>query len=176
FLDAWSLARIDHDEGLEVENVLEVAHGDVEQVADAAGQTLEEPDVRAGRRELDMAEALAADFAQGDFDAALVANHAAMLHALVFAAQAFPVRDRTENLGAEQAIALGLEGAVIDRLRLGDFTVRPGADFFRTRQADANGIKIRDLTGAIIRARTIQGRTSRPDSLGTTSIRRASNH
>jgi hypothetical protein len=48
-----------------------------------------------------MAEAFTADFRQGDFDAALVADDAAVLHALVLAAQAFPVRDRTENFGAE---------------------------------------------------------------------------
>ncbi len=93
---------------------------------------------------------LAAHFTQSDFHAALVANHAAVLHALVLAAQTFPVRHRTENLGAEQAIALGLEGAVIDGFRLGHLAVRPRANFLGTRQADANGIKIRDLTGAII--------------------------
>ena len=151
-----------HDEGLEVKNVLEIAHGDVQQVADAAGQALEEPHVRAGRSQLDVAEALAADLAERDFHAALVADDAAVLHALVLAAQAFPVGDRAENLGAEQAVALRLEGAVVDGFRLGDFAMRPGPDFFRTRQADANGIEIRNLTGAIIRADTIQGLSSLP--------------
>ena len=91
-----------------------------------------------------MAQPLAAHFAERDFDAALIADDAAMLHALVLAAQAFPIRHGAEDLGAEQAVALGLEGAVVDRLRLGDFAVRPGANFFRTRQTDANGIEIRD--------------------------------
>src|SRR5208283_3474550 len=136
---------VDNDEGFEVQNALEVTHGDVQQVADAAGQTLEEPDVRAGRSQLNVAEALAADLAQGDFDA-------------VLAAQTFPVRDRTENFGAEQAVPLGLEGAVVDGLRLGDFSVGPGTDLFRTRQANANGIEVRNQTGAIIRAAAIQGR------------------
>src|SRR6267142_3627157 len=105
-----------------------------------------------------MAEALAADFAERDFDAALVADDSAVLHALVLAAQAFPVRHRTENFGAEQAVAFRLERAVVDGLRLGDFTVRPGTNFFRTRQTDANGIEVRDQTGAIIWAAAIQGR------------------
>jgi len=70
-----------------------------------------------------VAKTLTADLRQGDFDAALVADDAAVLHALVLAAQAFPVRDRTEDFGAEQAVTLGLEGAVVDGLRLGDFTV-----------------------------------------------------
>src|ERR1700682_3877820 len=65
-----------------------------------------------------------------------------MLHALVLAAETFPVGDRAENAGAEQAIALRLEGAVVDGFRLGHFTMRPASDLFRGRQADANGIKI----------------------------------
>jgi len=39
---------IHDDEGLEVQDALEVAHGNVQQIADAAGQALKEPHVRAG--------------------------------------------------------------------------------------------------------------------------------
>jgi len=104
-----------------------------------------------------MAKAFAADFRQSDFDAALIANDAAMLHALVLAAQALPIGDGAKNLGAEKTVTFGLEGAVVDGLGLGDFTVRPGANFFRTRQRDADGIEICDQAGAIIRAAAIQG-------------------
>ena len=144
FLDARNIARIDDDVAFEVQNALEVAHGNIQQVADARGQALEEPDVRAGRSQFDVAEAFAADFAEGDFDAALVADHAAMLHALVLAAEAFPVGDRAENFGAEQAVPFGLKGAVVNGLRLGDFAVGPRADFFRTCKADPDGIEIGD--------------------------------
>jgi hypothetical protein len=102
-LEAGNFAGIDDDERFEVKNALEVAHGDVQQVADAAGQALEEPHVRAGRSQLDVAEAFTANLAERDFHAALVADHAAVLHALVLAAQALPVGDRAENLGAEQS-------------------------------------------------------------------------
>ena len=119
------VAWIDDNVGLEVEDSFELTQADVEQVADAAGQALEEPDVRAGAGELDVAEALAADFARGDFDAALVADDAAVLHALVLAAEALPVGDGAEDAGAEEAVALGLEGAVVDGLGLGDFAMRP---------------------------------------------------
>ena len=85
-------AGIDDDVGFEIENALELAQRDIEQVADAARQALEEPDVRAGAGQLDMSQALAADARQRDFDAALVADDAAVLHALVLAAQALPVR------------------------------------------------------------------------------------
>src|SRR5258708_11147223 len=113
--------------------------------------------VRAGRSQLDVAEAFTANLGQGDFDAALVADHTAMLHALVLAAEAFPVGDRAKNLGAEQTVPLGLKGAVVDGFRLGDFAVGPGTDFLRAGQADANGIKISDQTCAIIGAAAIQG-------------------
>src|SRR5208337_4641750 len=34
------------------------------------------------------------------------------------------------------------KGAVVDGFRLGHFAMRPAPDFFRGRQADANGIEI----------------------------------
>src|SRR5215472_2522667 len=148
---------IHNDERLKVEDALEVAHGNVQQVADAAGQALEEPHVRAGRRQLDVAEALTADLAERHLHAALVANHSTVLHPLVLTAQTLPVGDGAENLRAKQAVPLRLEGAVVDGLRLGDFAVRPRANFFRTCQTDADGIEISNQAGAIIRAATIQG-------------------
>ncbi len=120
-------------------------------------QALEEPHVRAGRSQLDMPKALTAHLAERYFHTALVADHAAVLHALVLAAQTFPVRHRTEDFRAEQAIAFRLERAVVDGLRLGDFAVRPGTDFLRTSQTDTNGIEIGDQTSAVIRAAAIQG-------------------
>ena len=48
-----------------------------------------------------------------------------MLHALVLAAEAFPIGYWAEDAGAEQSVALGLEGAVVDGLGFGDFAVRP---------------------------------------------------
>src|SRR5205823_479495 len=80
---ASAVAGLDDDIGFEIEHALQLAEGDVEQVADAAGQALEEPDMRAGTGQLDVAQALAADARQRHFDAALIADHAAVLHALV---------------------------------------------------------------------------------------------
>src|SRR5438270_1348884 len=105
--------------------------------------------MRAWRSQLNVAQPLTANFGQCDFNAALVADHAAMFHSFVFAAQAFPVRYRTENAGAEQAVALRLEGAVIDGFRLGHFAVRPAANFFRRGQADSYGIKISNRVAQI---------------------------
>src|ERR1019366_2771556 len=105
---------------------------------------LEEPHMRAGRRQFNVAEALTADLREGHLYAALVADHAAVLHALVLAAETLPVGYRPENAGAEQTIALRLEGAVVDGLRLGDFAVRPTADLFGRSQADADSVEVGD--------------------------------
>ena len=55
-----------------------------------------------------MAHAFAAHLGQGYLDAALLTDDTAVLHALVLAAKAFIVLDRTKNPGTEQPIALGL--------------------------------------------------------------------
>ena len=70
------LAGIDDDVGLEVEDAFEIAQRDVEQVADAARQPLEEPHVADRRRQRDVSQPLAADLRLRHFDAALVADHA----------------------------------------------------------------------------------------------------
>src|SRR5687768_5029532 len=95
-----------------------------------------------------MAHALATHLGQRDFHAALLANDAAVLQALVLAAQALVVLDRPEDLRAEQAVALGLERAVVDRLGLLDLAVRPRADLLRRREPDADRVEflfLRDL-------------------------------
>src|SRR5204863_9674980 len=77
-----SVTRIDGDIRLEVKNALEFAQGHIQEVANAARETLEKPDMGAGARKLDMAEAFAPDFGQRDFHTAFVANDAAVFHAL----------------------------------------------------------------------------------------------
>src|SRR5256885_13344962 len=90
------------------------------------------------RGELDVAHALAAHARQRHLDAALLADDALVLHALVLAAQALVVLDRPEDTRAEQPVALGLEGAVVDRLRLLDLAVRPRENLLRARDRDAD--------------------------------------
>ena len=87
--------------------------------------------MRDRRGERDVAHALAAHLGLDDLDAALLADDAAVLHALVLAAVALVVLHRPEDLRAEQAIALRLERAVVDRLGLLDLAVRPLADLLR---------------------------------------------
>ena len=94
------------------------------------------------RGKLDMAHALAPDLGERHLDAALLADDALVLHALVLAAQALVVLHRAEDARAEQAVALRLEGAVVDRLRLLDLPIGPGQNFLRARNADANLVEI----------------------------------
>src|SRR5262249_15812718 len=132
---------IDHDVGLEVEHLLELLQRHVEERADARRQALQEPDVRDGRREVDVAHALAAHLGLDHLDAARLAHHGTVPHGLVLAGVALVVLGRPEDLGAEEAVTLGLEGAVVDGLRLLHLAVRPRPDLLRRGQRDANGVE-----------------------------------
>jgi hypothetical protein len=77
-----------------------------------------------------------------NLNAAFFAYYAAMLQALVLAAQALVVLDRAEDLRAEQAITLRLERAVVDRLGFFDFAERPRPNHVGRRQANANRIEV----------------------------------
>src|SRR5205823_3488433 len=128
----------EHHVTLEIENALERLERHVEQEPDPRRQRLEEPDVGDRRRELDVPHALAPHARERDLDRALLADDALVLHALVLAAQALVVLDRTEDARTEQAVALGLEGPIVDGLRLLDLTVGPRQNLFRARNRDAD--------------------------------------
>src|SRR5215831_18763800 len=98
--------------------------------------------MRARAGQLDVAQAFPPYLGLGDFDAALIANDAAMLHPLVLATQALPIGYRAEDLCTEQAVALGLECSVINRFGLGDLAVRPRQDFLRRCQGDPDSLEI----------------------------------
>ena len=94
-----------------------------------------------GAGQLDMAHAVAAHFLHRHFDAALLADDALVLHALVLAAQAFVILHRPEDAGAEQPVPLRLEGAVIDGLGLFDLAMAPAQDLVRAGQRDADTVE-----------------------------------
>ena len=137
-------ARINHYIGFEVEDPFQFPEGDVEEVADARRKALKKPDVRAGAGKLDVAEAFPANTGERHFDAALVADHTAVLHPLVLTAETLPVSYRAKDAGAEQAVPFRLEGPVVDGFRLGYFAVAPAANLLWRGQRDTDGIKIRD--------------------------------
>ena len=129
----------------EIDHLLELARRHVEQDADARRHALEIPNVRDGRGQLDVAHALAAHFGARDLDAAAVADHPLEADALVLAAVAFPVFGGPEDLLAEKTVALGLQRAVVDRLRLFDFAERPRTNLFRRREANAHRVEVVDV-------------------------------
>ena len=136
------VARIDDHIGFEIQNTLELAHRHIQEQSDARRQAFEEPDVGNRCGELDVAHTLTADLGLGDLDAALVTHDAAILHPLVLSAQALPVGHRAEDLGAEQAVTLGLERPVVDGLRLADLAVGPRPDLLGARQTQPNRVEI----------------------------------
>ena len=138
-------AGVGDHEGFEIEHPLDVPQGHVQQQADAGGQGFQEPDMSHRAGQFDVAHALAAHLGQGHLDAALLADHAAMLEALVFAALTFEVFHRAEDLGAEQPVPLRLEGAVVDGFRLFHLAEGPGFDHFRRGEADPDGFEILGL-------------------------------
>src|SRR5205085_9469101 len=133
------------DRGREVQDLLQLARRDVEQVADAARHALEEPDVRHRRGEVDMPHALAAHLLPGHLDAAALADDALVADALVLAAVALPVLRRTEDALAEKPVALRLERAVVDGLGLRYLARGPVADLLRRGEADPDCIEIIDV-------------------------------
>ena len=136
--------------GREVDDLLEVLRRDVQQVAQSGRHPLEEPDVGHRSGELDVAHALTTHTALGDFHAAAFADDALEAHALVLAAGAFPVAGRSEDLLAEQAVFLRLQGTVVDGLRLLDLAVAPVTDVVGGGQSDPQFVKFVDVQHSIV--------------------------
>ena len=139
-------ARVDDNVALEVEHALDIAQGHVHQQANTGRQGLQEPDVGNRRSQFDVSHALTTDLGQRDFDAALLADDATVLQALVLAAQALVVFDWAKDLGAEQTVTLRLERTVVDGFRLFYFTERPRTDHLRRGQSNTDGVELFDLT------------------------------
>ena len=134
-------AGLDDDVVFEVKDALQILERHVQDQADAAGQRLQEPDMGDRRGQLDMAHAVAAHLLHRDFHAALFADDALVLHALVLAAQALIVLHRPEDAGAEQPVPFRLEGAVVDGLRLLDLAMAPAQDLIRAGQRNLDAVE-----------------------------------
>src|SRR5207253_6089332 len=126
-------------------DLLELARSDVEQVADPAGHALEEPDVADRGGEVDVTHPLAAQLLPRHLDAAALADDSLVADALVLAAVALPVARRSEDALAEEAVALRLQRAVVDRLGLRYLTRGPVANLLRGRETNPNRVEIIDV-------------------------------
>src|SRR4029077_525657 len=131
--------------GGEVDDLLQVLRRQVEQVAETARHTLEVPDVRDRRGQLDVPHPLTTHLGASDLDAAALADDALEADALVLAAVALPVPGGAEDLLAEEPVLLRLEGAVVDGLGLLHLTVRPLTDVVSGGKADTQLVEEVDV-------------------------------
>jgi hypothetical protein len=92
-----------------------------------------------------VAHALTPNLLPRHLDAAALADDALVADTLVLAAIALPVLRRTEDAFAEETVALRLERAVVDRLRLRYLAGGPVADLLAGRKPDANGVEFVDV-------------------------------
>ncbi len=88
--------------------------------------------------QLDVAHALAAHLLFSHLHTTAVADDTLVTDTLVLAAMALEILDRTENLLTEQAIALGLVGAVVDGFGLEHLTARLLLDFLGRSKTDGD--------------------------------------
>ena len=144
------LAGIGDDIVGEVQHLLQDAGADVQQQAHPGGDALEIPDVGDGGGQLDVAHALTAHLGTGDLHAAAVADLALVADLLVLAAVALPVLGGSEDALAEQAVPLGLQGAVVDGLGLLHLAVGPGEDLLGRGHADLDRVKGNVVAGIVI--------------------------
>lgn len=122
--------------GREVDDLLQVLRGQVEQVAEARRDALEVPDVRDRGGQLDVAHPLTTHLGASDLDAAALTDDALEPDSLVLTAVALPVAGRAEDLLAEEPVLFRLEGSVVDGLGLLDLAVRPLTDVVGGRKTD----------------------------------------
>jgi hypothetical protein len=94
-----------------------------EEVGKPRAGTAEVPDVHGRCGQFDVAHTITADLRACDLDATALADDALEANALVLAAVTLPVTSRSEDLLAEQAVLLGTERAIVNRLGLLHFTV-----------------------------------------------------
>ena len=125
----------------EVDDLFEVFRRHVEEVPEAARNTLEVPDVSDRGGKLDVSHALATNGLTSDLDTASLTRYTLEADTLVLATGALPVLGRTKNLLTEEAIFLWLQRAVVDGLRLLHLTARPRTNLFVRRELDANLFK-----------------------------------
>ena len=137
-------AGFDDNVVLEVNDLFDVGGLHRQQRAQTRWQRLEVPDVHAGRGQVDVAHALAANARVGDFHTTAIADDAFELGAAVLTAGAFVILFRTKNAFAEQTVFLGTVGAIVDGLRLLDFTKGPRTDVVGGSKIDLDASEVVD--------------------------------
>jgi hypothetical protein len=125
----------------EINNLLEVFRCHIQQVAQAARNTLEIPDVGNRCGQLNVTHALTTNGGLGDLHATTLTDDAFEAHPLVLSTRTLPVTTGSKDLLTEKAILFRLERPVVDVLGLLYFTMRPATNVFGCGQANAKGVK-----------------------------------
>src|SRR5258706_7229368 len=97
--------------------------------------------MRHRHRQGDVPHAFASDDSPRDLHTTFFADHSFVTDFLVLAAVTFPVLDRSEDALAKKSVAFRFLGAIVDRFRLGDFSVGPLANAFRRSNLERNGVE-----------------------------------
>ncbi len=132
--------RVDDHIAFVVDDRFEFLRRDTQQVADFRRERAEIPDMHHRHHQRNMAHAFAAHLLLGHFHTAAVADDAFVADALVLSAVAFVVLHGAEDAFAEQTVALGLVGAVVDGLGLEHFAARLGQNLLRRGQSDGYAV------------------------------------
>ena len=103
----------------------------------------------------DMPHPLPAYFGLNHLNTTLFTHDPTVTHPFVLAAVTLVILGRTKNFGAEQAVALGLECAVVDGFRLLDLSVRPGTNHIGRGQRDPDSIKTDRILRLLKKAKKI---------------------
>src|SRR5262249_50812815 len=137
----WRLAGIYDDIVFVVNHALKLTRTHIQHEPDSRGHALVKPDVRNRYRQLYVPHPFTTDARERNFHTATVADHAFMLDALVFPTRTFPIAGRAKNPLAEKSALLGLKRAVINCLRVFDFTFAPRAHGIARGNANCDLIK-----------------------------------
>src|SRR5690606_21972608 len=73
---------------------------------------------------------------------ATIADDILVFDAFIFSAGTFVIAHRAEDLLTEKTAWLGLEGTIVDRLGILNFTLRPGPDGLGRSDGDGNVVEL----------------------------------
>ena len=96
-----------------------------------AGNSLEIPNMGNRSCQLDMSHTLSTNAGFGYFNATTIADNALIANLLILTTMTLPVLLGSKDLLTEQTVPLGLQGSVVDGLRLRYLTVGPLEDLLR---------------------------------------------
>ena len=136
-----SEAGIDDNIVCKVQNLFQHSRSEIQNQAHAAGNSLEVPDMRNRSSQDNMSHALTTHLGASNFNAAAITDLSFVADFLILSAVAFPILRRPKDPFAEQTVAFGLQGTVVNRLRFLYLTIRPGHDSFRRGDSNLYGIK-----------------------------------